>query len=59
MDTEEDKPKTKEIDTMNLEVMSINALVAYLVDLQSEIDRVETEISFKKKARQGAESLFR
>ena len=59
MDTEEEKPKTKEIETIDLEVMSINALVAYLVGLQSEIDRVETEICFKKKARQGAESLFR
>ena len=58
MDIEEEESRTKGIETVDLEAMSIKALVAYLADLQSEIYRVETEISFKKEARRGAESLF-
>ena len=58
MDTDEEDPKTEKINIVDLEAMSIKALVAYLADLQSEIYRVETEISFKKEARRGAESLF-
>ena len=58
MDTDEEESKTEKINIVDLDAMSIKALVAYLADLQSEIHRVETEISFKKEARRGAESLF-
>ena len=58
MDTGEEESETEKINIVDLEAMSIKALVAYLADLQSEIYRVETEISFKKEARRGAESLF-
>ena len=58
MDTDEEESKTEKINIVDLEAMSIKALVAYLADLQSEIYRVETEISFKKEARRGPESLF-
>jgi uncharacterized small protein (DUF1192 family) len=58
MDIEEEESRTKGIETVDLEAMSIKALVAYLADLQSEIDRVETQIHIKKEARRGAETFF-
>ena len=58
MGTEEEEPRTKGIETVDLEAMSIEALIAYLADLQSEIDRVETEINRKKEARRSAEVFF-
>ena len=58
MDTDEEESKTEKINIVDLEAMSIKALVAYLADLQSEIDRVETQINIKNEARRGAETFF-
>ena len=58
MNTVEDELQPKKNQIVDLETMSIKALVAYLADLQSEIGRVETQISFKKEARRGAEIFF-
>ena len=48
----------KKLEILDLEVMSIKALVEYVKDLKIEIKRVETEITSKKEARRGAEDLF-
>ena len=42
-----------------LDPMSIEALRAYIGDLEAEIARVETEIIRKEATRDHAESLFR
>jgi uncharacterized small protein (DUF1192 family) len=39
--------------------MSIEALGEYIYELQAEIKRVEVEIELKKKARAGAEDVFK
>ncbi len=43
----------------NLEVLSIEALNAYLDDLEAEKDRVRRAIAAKNKAREGADSVFK
>jgi len=59
MDTDDLEPIVKKAEKVNLEVMSIEALNAYIEDLQVEIKRVEVEIEFKKKARLGADDVFK
>jgi uncharacterized small protein (DUF1192 family) len=59
MGIDEEELKSNAIEAIDLEVMSIKALIAYSAELQSEIDRVETEISYKKEARSGAENFFK
>ena len=58
MDADEDELKLNKIETVELETMSIKALVGYIDDLRSEIKRVENQIRFKKEARRGAENFF-
>jgi uncharacterized small protein (DUF1192 family) len=48
----------KKLEALDLEIMSIQALVEYVRDLTIEIKRVEIEINSKKEARRGAEDLF-
>ena len=43
----------------NLEVMSIEALNIYILELEEEIARVKSAIDLKKEARIGAESAFK
>jgi len=51
--------KLNEIELLNLEDMSIEALNDYVIQLNNEIKRVQSEIISKKKARIGAESVFK
>lgn len=59
MDTDDLEPIVKKPEIKNLEVMSIEALGEYIDELQAEIKRVEVEIELKKKARAGAEDVFK
>ena len=59
MDFDEEEPKAKKGGIVNLEVMSVEALNEYVLNLQFEIQRVEAEIVSKKKAREGAEDIFK
>ncbi len=59
MDFDEEEPKAKKGGIVNLEVMSVEALNEYVLNLQLEIQRVEAEIVSKKKAREGAEDIFK
>ena len=59
MDTDDLEPIVKKPEIKDLEVMSIEALGDYIDELQAEIKRVEVEIELKKKARAGAEDVFK
>ncbi len=59
MDTDDLEPIVKKQEIKYLEVMSIEALGEYIDELQTEIKRVEVEIELKKKARAGAEDVFK
>ena len=59
MDSEDAEQIEKQnLKALDLEALSIKALIEYVEDLKIEIQRVETVITFKKKARRGAEDLF-
>ena len=51
--------KRNEIELLNLEDMSIEALNDYVIQLELEIKRVQSEIISKENARLGAESVFK
>ena len=59
MDTDDLEPIVKKPEIKDLEVISIEALGEYIDELQVEIKRVEVEIELKKKARAGAEDVFK
>jgi len=59
VDIDEHEPILTKIDFVDLEVMSIEALSEYIDQLLLEIKRVESEIELKKKAKLGAENIFR
>ena len=59
MDTDDLEPIVKKPEIKDLEVMSIEALGKYIDELQTEIKRAEVEIELKKKARAGAEDVFK
>ncbi len=59
MDTDDLEPIVKKPEIKDLEVISIEALGEYIDELQAEIKRVEVEIELKKKARAGAEDVFK
>ena len=54
LEPQKEKPKPK-----NLDEMSIEALGEYIEELQTEIARAEEMIAMKKKAREGADSVFK
>ena len=56
---EELAPKTADGLPRHLEPMSIEALEAYIVELEKEILRVKSEIEVKNSLQSGAEALFR
>jgi uncharacterized small protein (DUF1192 family) len=56
---EEEKPKPKGIQPLDLDMMSIEALGDYIAELESEIARVRSKIDSKKSARGAAESFFK
>ena len=51
--------KLNEIELLNLEDMSIEALNDYIIKLNSEIKRAQSEIISKENARLGAEKVFK
>ena len=53
------EPLKKKPQPMDLEVMSIDALCAYIEELESEISRARIEIAAKEIARKGAEGIFK
>lgn len=59
MDTEDLEPLKRKATQRNLEIMSLDALRAYISDLEVEISRARSEIAAKEIARQGAEEVFR
>jgi|TARA_B100002003_G_scaffold13328_2_gene11297 uncharacterized small protein (DUF1192 family) len=59
MDTDDLEPIVIKPEIKDLEVISIEALGEYIDELQAEIKRVEVEIELKKKARAGAEDVFK
>lgn len=56
---EEERPKPKGIQPMDLDMMSIEALGEYIEELEAEIARVRDKIAAKKDARGAAESFFK
>ena len=59
MDIDGQEPVKTRSRPMNLEIMSLDALHAYISDLETEISRARAEIAAKEIARQGAEEIFR
>ena len=59
MDVDGQEPLKTKSRPMNLEIMSLDALRAYISDLEAEISRARSEIAAKEIARQGAEEVFR
>lgn len=59
MDAEDLEPRKKKPKPKDLEVMSIEALGEYIVELEAEIARARQAIESKQGARQQAESVFR
>ena len=60
MEEEEERtPKTAGGLPRHLEPMPIEALDAYIVELEKEILRVKSEIKVKNSLHSGAEALFR
>lgn len=51
-----EKPGAKKV---NLDEMSIEAIGAYIADLEAEINRAKSAVKDKEQARNGAESLFK
>ena len=59
MDIDDLEPIKRKSTPMNLEIMSLDALRAYIADLEAEISRARSEIAAKEIARQGAEEVFK
>ena len=59
MDIDDLEPLKRKSTPMNLEIMLLDALRAYIADLEAEISRARSEIAAKEIARQGAEEVFR
>ena len=59
MIVDETEPAGNKIKFLDLEDMSIEALDDYITQLNSEIERVKSDISSKKIARIGAEKVFK
>lgn len=59
MDLEDLEPRAKEPQKKNLEIMSVEALKAYIAELEAEIARTREAIALKEKARAGADSVFK
>ncbi|MBM3565844.1 MAG: DUF1192 domain-containing protein [Alphaproteobacteria bacterium] len=59
MDADDLEPRAKKPVPKNLEEMSVEALKAYIADLEAEIARARAVIAGKQSARQGAEAFFK
>ena len=58
IDADELEPPKKKVEPLNLEIMSIEELEAYIVQLTSEIDRAKEKIDSKKAHRDAASAIF-
>jgi uncharacterized small protein (DUF1192 family) len=59
VDEEDLTPRAQKPKPKNLAEMSIEALEEYVAELEAEIARTREAIAEKRKARAGAESVFR
>ena len=59
MDLNRSEPVKKKQVLKDLDILSIEALNGYICELEIEIVRAQDKISFKQKARIGAETAFR
>ncbi len=59
MDTDDLDPIKKKPQKKDLGRMSVGDLLEYIGELKAEINRAETEIVKKSKAKQGAEGFFK
>jgi len=59
MDLEDLEPRNRKPPPKNLDVMSIEALHEYIAELEAEIARTRETIAAKKKARSGADAVFK
>ena len=59
MDIDDLEPQHQKPPPKNLEVMSIEALKAYVVELETEVSRAREAIVEKEKAHSGAEAFFK
>lgn len=59
MDTDDLDPPRPVLEPVNLEVMSIEALEAYIGDLEAEIGRARDAIAGKRSARNDADAVFK
>ena len=59
MDPDDLEPRSAKPVPKNLEVMSIEALADYVAELEAEMARVRAAIAAKRKARSGADAVFR
>lgn len=59
MDTDDLDPITKKPKLRNLDPLGVEDLQKYILELQTEIARVEADIAKKKKHLSAAESLFK
>ena len=59
MDDSELEPRRRPPQPKDLTLMGVAELKAYIVELETEIARVRTEITAKLGQRRGAEALFK
>ncbi|NQV46512.1 MAG: DUF1192 domain-containing protein [Rhodospirillaceae bacterium] len=59
MDTDDLEPEKKKAERKDLEVMSIEALKDYIVELEAEIGRARAAIKAKEAAHGTAEDIFK
>lgn len=55
----EDRPRTLRPKPLDLDVMSIGELNEYIGELETEIQRVRTEIGRKEQKRLAADAVFK
>jgi len=59
LDLDDLEPQKEPQELKNLEIMSVEALNEYIVDLEEEVARARSTILLKQSAREGAESFFK
>ncbi len=59
MDTDEDKPRQRELMPEDVSALSVQELQDWIAFMQTEIQRAEIAISAKHHVRGDAEALFR
>ena len=59
LDLDDLEPQKEPQELKNLEIMSVEALNEYIVDLEEEVARARSTILLKQSARKGAELFFK